>query len=148
LCTVDHHIGYELVTNNALGCLTEYEELCESSIFKKTLADTEDTLRSHIESIDTLHVRLHTKRICRFLFLRHHQLYLRYFYPGIISKHPNNEYYANYKHTLKKKKIVGGKTSHNYANNNDDRCLRFCMRAANVWRAMCAVRRTLSFSKR
>jgi hypothetical protein len=103
LCTVDHHTGYELVTDTALGCLTEFEELCESSIFKKTLADTEDTLRSQIESIDTLNVRLHTKRICRFLFLRHHQLYLRYFYPGIISKNPKNEYYANYKHTLKKK---------------------------------------------
>lgn len=103
LCTFDHHIGYELMTDEALRCLTDFEEMCESSIFKKPLVETEATLRSHIEGIDTLTIRLQTKRLCRFLFLRYHQLYLRYFYSGIITKHPNREYYANYKHSLKKK---------------------------------------------
>lgn len=104
LCTSDRHTGIELSTTEALRVLNEhYLTQPTASVFAQSVEDTETQLAPTLEARETNTVRLDTKTLCRFLYLRHLGIYLRYFYSGIITKHPNREYYADYKHTHKKK---------------------------------------------
>ena len=104
LCTHDNYIGYDLLSAEALTYLSSvaYKDDLHP-VFKDTLSTTEQQLNESIENIESIHIRIQTTRLCRFILLRHNKLYMRYFYAGIVTKHPNGEYYANYKHTLKKK---------------------------------------------
>lgn len=105
LCTTAHLPGYEITSDEALQHLVRHDDEHHTlSPFRDSLRQTEATLAPHIETVNnSKNAQIHTKRLCRFLFLRHQNVFLRYFYSGIITKHPNREYYADYKHALKKK---------------------------------------------
>lgn len=107
LCTADQHTGLELTTPEALRALdAHYHTQPSTSLFGQSVEDTERRLAPTVEAQETHTVRLDTKSLCRFLYLRHLGVYQRYFYSGIVTKHPNREYYADYKHNHKRKKIL------------------------------------------
>jgi hypothetical protein len=96
-----------LTTPEALRALdAHYHTQPSTSLFGQSVEDTERRLAPTVEAQETHTVRLDTKSLCRFLYLRHLGVYQRYFYSGIVTKHPNREYYADYKHNHKRKKIL------------------------------------------
>lgn len=83
--------------------LEEYQ--CQHNVFKTTLREAEELLVRYIRNDEMMHVCPNVLQCCKYIMLRHTRVFLRFFYPGIVTKHPSKEYYASYKHTTKKKLI-------------------------------------------
>ena len=104
LCTTDNLLGVSLQADMSQDILQQYIDSHPSpSIFKQPLHSIESTLGVAFSSFESTYVRLNSRTFFRYLLLRHRGIYLRFFYPGIVSKHPNKEHYASYKHSENKK---------------------------------------------
>ena len=74
----------------------------QHKVFQESLQETIEKMGT-LEDEKNIHVRPNASQCCKYILLRHHHVFLRFFYPGIVTKHPNKEYYASYKHILKKR---------------------------------------------
>jgi hypothetical protein len=74
-------------------------------VFETTLLEAEQSLVGKIPTDEMVHVLPSVVQCCKYILLRHTNVFLRFFYAGIVTKHPNKEYYASYKHAIIKKLI-------------------------------------------
>lgn len=103
ICVSNHQRDVPLDSSDVLDALEDFHAQQQERSFPTTVDNAEKALFNVCNTRSNTHVQLNALLCCRFVLLRHANVFLRFFYPGIVSKHPNKEYYASYKHVVKKK---------------------------------------------